>query len=160
MRKSQKTNRGPGQKGSHILGDLIRRSRESRGMSMADLAVEADVSESMIGKIERGVRPVTHPETISLIADSLRINEDEFYRLQKIAPPDILDLLYECVGLNPSRLRWALGKVVNGELFDEEIAKAGISGKDFPGEVLVPRKRTVAEERAWEKLQDKAQRVS
>lgn len=159
MRKPQKTNRGPGLKGNHLLGDFIRRKRESRRMTTAELAIEADVSQSMIIKIENGVRPITHPETVGLIADALRIKADEIYRIQKIPPPDVLDLLENCVGLNPSRVRWALEKIANGEMFDEEIEKAKIGATDLPGEVLVPRKRTASEERAWDKLQGKTQRV-
>lgn len=128
-------------------------------MTLQELATDLNMHKSMVSKIELGLRPITHPETIKDFSEALGIETDTIYMMQQIAPPDILELLRKCVGLNAPRVRWALQKIVDGEMFDEEIGKAKINPADLPGDVIVPRKRSAKEEREWSKIKGKTQVV-
>lgn len=55
---------------------LVRRFRNRRGMSQAELAAAAGVSDGMIGNVERGTRNLG-VETVERVADALVLDAEE-----------------------------------------------------------------------------------
>lgn len=67
------------------LGGYVRKLREARGLSQADLAHRAELDVSSISKLERGTYRSPRVRTIMAIARALRINESEFTHLWELA---------------------------------------------------------------------------
>lgn len=60
-----------------IDGEAVRRIRIQRELSQNDLALEADISVSIISKIENGKNPQPKLQTIEKIAGVLEVTEDQ-----------------------------------------------------------------------------------
>ena len=67
------------QQGLELVGSRIRAVRISRGMSQADLAVEASVSLPLISNIERG-KTGMQLETFVKVAEALQVSADYLLR--------------------------------------------------------------------------------
>jgi len=74
--------RGPGQ-----FGELLQRLRVSAGLSQAELAEQAGMSQRGISDLERGERRTPHAATIRRLAEALRMSETERARLLDAARP-------------------------------------------------------------------------
>lgn len=149
----------PGNTGSHTLGWLVEQAREEHGLSRLELSEAIGVSKSMVAKIEQGKRPVTNLETAIALSEALHMSVDMIYSVQGIPPPDVMELLEKGVGLHVKRVRWALQKIADGEMFDEELREAGKVAGDLPGPAIIPRQRTAREQRAW-KAEQEARRLA
>lgn len=57
-----------------IVGKNVERLRKAAHMSRKQLAVAADLARSHIGLIERGLRPNVAGETVSRLADALKVS--------------------------------------------------------------------------------------
>ncbi len=55
------------------IAEQLRAARDRRGLSQAQLAKEANVSCSVISKIEQGIRRQPRPTTLVRIADALGV---------------------------------------------------------------------------------------
>lgn len=71
------------------LATLIRDTRASRGLTQADLASAASVSQSYIGHLENGRQVPTAPATIQALADALGIDADAIYAAAGRVPDDL-----------------------------------------------------------------------
>ncbi len=64
-----------------LLGQLLRRHRQDRGLSQARLARRANISEQTVSSLERGIYLTARAETAHLLADALGLagaDRDEF----------------------------------------------------------------------------------
>lgn len=63
------------------FGEHLRKLRKRKGITMMDLAHEADIEYSQVAKIERGV---TNPTitTVCILADALEIKPIELFRFK------------------------------------------------------------------------------
>jgi len=66
-----------------ILGKNIRKFRDRRGWSQADLSEYSNVSVNYLGEIERGLK-WPFPDTMSKLADALEINVYELFCEEKM----------------------------------------------------------------------------
>ena len=71
-----------------LVGSRIKAVRISRGMSQADLAVEASVSLPLISNIERG-KTWMQLETFVKVAEALQVSADYLLR------PDVPEAIYQ-----------------------------------------------------------------
>ncbi len=63
------------------LGKRIRELRKAKGFSQEDLAYEADIPLSQIGRIERGeINPTV--STIATIASALQVSFQEIFKIE------------------------------------------------------------------------------
>lgn len=60
-----------------IDGEAVRRIRIERELSQNDLALEADISVSIISRIENGKNPRPKLQTIESLAAVLEVSEDD-----------------------------------------------------------------------------------
>ena len=61
------------------FGENLRKVRKKKGLTMMELAFEADIEYSQIAKIERGVSNTTI-STVQLLASALEIKPIELFR--------------------------------------------------------------------------------
>ena len=83
-----------------LVGSRIKAVRISRGMSQADLAVEASVSLPLISNIERGKRGM-QLETFVKVAEALQVSADYLLRpdvpeVKAIYQGEFAELLEDC----------------------------------------------------------------
>lgn len=83
-----------------LVGSRIKAVRISRGMSQADLAVEASVSLSLISNIERG-KTGMQLETFVKVAEALQVSADYLLRpdvpeVKAIYQGEFAELLEDC----------------------------------------------------------------
>ena len=83
-----------------LVGSRIKAVRISRGMSQADLAVEASVSLPLISNIERG-KPGMQLETFVKVAEALQVSADYLLRpdvpeVKAIYQGEFAELLEDC----------------------------------------------------------------
>ncbi len=57
------------------FGQLLKRHRTAAGLSQEELAVRARVSAGAVGALERGARRAPYPETVTLLADALVLDD-------------------------------------------------------------------------------------
>ena len=98
------------------LGGFVRRQREAAGLSMNQLAERAGIPRSQVLRIERGdIRP--GPDTLSRVADALKVEVEDLYALAGYTPPhalpDVEPYLRTKLGMRGAALREAV------ELLDE-----------------------------------------
>jgi predicted ATPase/transcriptional regulator with XRE-family HTH domain len=67
------------------FGELLRRHRQAAGLTLDELAALASLSAKGIGALERGERRMPHKETVSLLADALRLPPTERSQLEAAA---------------------------------------------------------------------------
>src|SRR5579862_6276195 len=67
----------PGSSGAHELAELLKQWRIAAGVTQEELAERAGVSVRAISDLERGLRRAPHKETLNLLADALRMPDDE-----------------------------------------------------------------------------------
>ena len=67
------------------FGDNLRKIRTKKGLTMMELAFEADIEYSQIAKIERGVSNKTI-STVHVIAKALEIKPIELFRFEITLP--------------------------------------------------------------------------
>ena len=67
------------------FGEQLRKLRKKRGLTMMELAFEADIEYSQIAKIERGVSNTTI-STVHVIAKALEIKPIELFRFEITHP--------------------------------------------------------------------------
>jgi tetratricopeptide (TPR) repeat protein/transcriptional regulator with XRE-family HTH domain len=60
---------------SSSFADLLRRQRESAGLTQAELAVKAGLGQRTVSNLERGINRSPYLNTIRLLADALGLNE-------------------------------------------------------------------------------------
>jgi len=63
--------------GASELGELLKQRRIANGITQEELAERAGVSVRAISDLERGLRRAPHKETLNLLADALRMADDE-----------------------------------------------------------------------------------
>ena len=83
-----------------LVGSRIKAVRISRGMSQADLAVEASVSLPLISNIERG-KTAMQLETFVKVAEALQVSADYLLRpdvpeVKAIYQGEFAELLEDC----------------------------------------------------------------
>ena len=61
------------------FGENLRKLRKKKGLTMMELAFEADIEYSQIAKIERGISNTTI-STVQLLASALEIKPIELFR--------------------------------------------------------------------------------
>ena len=88
------------QQGLELVGSRIRAVRISRGMSQADLAVEASVSLPLISNIKRG-KTGMQLETFVKVAEALQVSADYLLRpdvpeVKAIYQGEFAELLEDC----------------------------------------------------------------
>lgn len=59
------------------FGKFLRRHRQSAGLTQYELAERANLSVETISALERGINHSPRPDTVDLLADALRLSEDE-----------------------------------------------------------------------------------
>ncbi|MCL6445197.1 MAG: helix-turn-helix domain-containing protein [Alicyclobacillus sp.] len=62
------------------FGDYIKKLRESRGLSINQLALSSGVSAAHISRIERGLRDVPHPDFIKKLARGLKVPYEQLMK--------------------------------------------------------------------------------
>ncbi|MGP4112802.1 helix-turn-helix transcriptional regulator [Streptomyces sp. 4N509B] len=70
------------------LGDRLREARKRRGLTQKDLATAAEVSVSLIRKLEQGELRDTRMETAHRLAAALRIPTTRLINRSELPPPD------------------------------------------------------------------------
>jgi len=68
------------------LGQIMRRMRNERGLSILDIREVTGLSKSTISDIETGKSSPT-AETLQKIADALGVQVKDFFQAQKGQPP-------------------------------------------------------------------------
>lgn len=79
------------QRGHSGWGDVVRRLREERGWTQAQLAQRAGLDQSQVSKIEGGAREGATFETVGKIADALGVGTD-YLRGRPVAGLPVADL--------------------------------------------------------------------
>lgn len=72
--------------GSTPFGQLLRRWREAAGLTQAELAERAGISDKAIGALESGRRQRPYPSTIRALADALGLSEEQRAELLAAVP--------------------------------------------------------------------------
>ena len=75
-----------------VLSRNIKRYRQSRNLSQADLADELDISVNFLCNIENGNRWVS-PQTLVKFATILNIEPYELFKPEEALPPDVPAIL-------------------------------------------------------------------
>lgn len=70
---------------SHPFGGLLRRSRLAAGLTQEELAERAGLSTRAISDLERGVNRTPQPATLLLLAEALRLSDEERARFETTA---------------------------------------------------------------------------
>lgn len=68
------------------FGHLIRAAREAAGLSLRDVAAEADVSKSMLGKLEQDEIQSPNPRLLEALAPTLGIELIDLYSAAGYVP--------------------------------------------------------------------------
>jgi HTH-type transcriptional regulator, competence development regulator len=63
------------------FGSYIKRIRDSKGLSLNQVALYSDISAAQLSRIENGKRGVPKPATIKKIADALKVDYEELMRV-------------------------------------------------------------------------------
>ena len=79
-----------------ILSKNIKRHRQSRNLSQADLAEKLDLSVNFLCNIENGNRWVS-PQTLVKFASVLNVEPYELFRPEGAVPPDTPLILNKCL---------------------------------------------------------------
>jgi len=79
-----------------ILSQNIKRYRQSRNLSQADLAEKLDISVNFLCNIENGNRWVS-PQTLIKFASALNIEPYELLKPAEALPPDMPLILNKCI---------------------------------------------------------------
>jgi len=79
-----------------ILSRNIKRHRQSRNLSQADLAEELDISVNFLCNIENGNRWIS-PQTLIKFASALNIEPYELLKPEGAMPPDTPLILNKCL---------------------------------------------------------------
>ena len=79
-----------------ILSKNIKRHRQSRNLSQADLAEKLDISVNFLCNIENGNRWVS-PQTLVKFASALNIQPYELLKPTEELPSDVTDTLNKCL---------------------------------------------------------------
>ena len=79
-----------------ILSGNIRRHRQSRNLSQADLAEKLDISVNFLCNIENGNRWIS-PQTLAKFASALNIEPYELFKPAEALPPDVPLILNKCL---------------------------------------------------------------
>ena len=79
-----------------ILSRNIKRHRQSRSLSQADLAEELDISVNFLCNIENGNRWIS-PQTLVKFASALKIEPYELLKPAEALPPDMPLILNKCL---------------------------------------------------------------
>jgi transcriptional regulator with XRE-family HTH domain len=79
-----------------ILSRNIKRHRQSRGLSQADLAEKLDISVNFLCNIENGNRWVS-PQTLVKFASALNIEPYELLKPAEASPSDVTYILNKCL---------------------------------------------------------------
>jgi transcriptional regulator with XRE-family HTH domain len=110
---------------SRRFGGLVRATRETKNLSLAELSVAADTSSSHLSRLERGLRPQVAPDTIAAIAAALSIDPVDFVdttgmiypEVQRaLADRDLALALADSAGQLPYRTTWLLRRLHLAEL--------------------------------------------
>src|SRR5215467_1540489 len=70
---------------SHPFGTLLRRYRLAEGLTQEELAERARLSTRAISDLERGVNRTPKPATLLLLAEALRLSDEERARFEATA---------------------------------------------------------------------------
>lgn len=72
-----------------IRGDRVRRLREAQKLTQGQLHIHSGVDQSLISRIERGIRPNVYVETLGALATGLKTTSDYLLGLTASPfPPD------------------------------------------------------------------------
>jgi transcriptional regulator with XRE-family HTH domain len=77
------------------FGQLLRDTREAKGITLRKFAQIVDLSATYVSKIERGEMAAPGEETIKRIAKVLEIDEDELLGLAGKVSTDLKDIILE-----------------------------------------------------------------
>jgi len=80
----------------NILSINIKRYRQSRSLSQADLAEELDISVNFLCNIENGNRWIS-PQTLVKFATALNIEPYELFKPAEALPSDVTNTLNKCL---------------------------------------------------------------
>ncbi|MDR2199010.1 MAG: helix-turn-helix domain-containing protein [Deltaproteobacteria bacterium] len=120
-----------------IFGETVRGLRNSRKLSLRELASKAGISPAYLSRIEHGKEGPPSPEIIKEICNVLDADPDDLFPLTRKADPDIVKYLNE----RPRLLRFIrflqLNKFSDQEI-DELISSAEKSKEDNPGGASLP----------------------
>ncbi|MCR6515336.1 helix-turn-helix domain-containing protein [Clostridium sp. LY3-2] len=75
-----------------ILGINIKRIRESKGMSQADLVRKANVGKATISEIENGKRQSLNSTTINKISTALDVSPEELFLEEGSCEYEVIDI--------------------------------------------------------------------
>ncbi|NOU92019.1 helix-turn-helix domain-containing protein [Paenibacillus sp. LMG 31456] len=70
------------------FGFYLKKARESKGISVNQLALESGISNAQISRIENGLRGIPKPETIRKLAEALQIPYEEMMGMAGHMPDD------------------------------------------------------------------------
>jgi transcriptional regulator with XRE-family HTH domain len=79
-----------------ILSRNIKRYRQSRDLSQADLAEKLDISVNFLCNIENGNRWIS-PQTLVKFASALNIEPYELFKPAEALPPDMPIIINKCL---------------------------------------------------------------
>jgi transcriptional regulator with XRE-family HTH domain len=79
------------------FGKLVRDSRTSTGMTLAELSAEIDLSIAYLSRIERDRENPPRDELIRRIACALKLSEDVAFAAARRLPPDLQDKCGEVI---------------------------------------------------------------
>jgi HTH-type transcriptional regulator, competence development regulator len=75
------------------FGSYIKEVRDSKGLSLNQVALYSDISAAQLSRIENGKRGVPKPSTIKKIAEALKLDYQELMRIAGHIPSDDEKLL-------------------------------------------------------------------
>jgi transcriptional regulator with XRE-family HTH domain len=128
---------GTGDTPFQAFGEVLRRLRASAGLTQEEVAERAGVSARSIGDIERGVSRVPQKQTVSLLADALKLTGEARVAFEVSARSrgggGTVVLIAETLR-PPDAIGPALSAEECGRLFDELIARGKTGGASMRGQ--------------------------
>jgi transcriptional regulator with XRE-family HTH domain len=79
-----------------IFAANIKRHRQNRNLSQADLAEKLDISVNFLCNIENGNRWIS-PKTLVKFASALKVEPYELFKPEEALPPDVPLILNQCL---------------------------------------------------------------
>jgi transcriptional regulator with XRE-family HTH domain len=79
-----------------IFSANIKRHRQSRNLSQADLAEKLDISVNFLCNIENGNRWIS-PQTLVKFASALKVEPYELFKPAEVLPPEMPLILNKCL---------------------------------------------------------------
>lgn len=122
------------------FGTYIKKVRESKNMTLNQVALYAEISAAQLSRIETGKRGTPKPQTIEKIAQALKVDYNDLMRVagyinneERLSPPvqkDELDIAKRMQQLRDDLMN-AEGLAFDGEPISDEARESLLEAMEF-----------------------------